>query len=108
MSEGITFGPAESKITTTYGYATSIESSTTATFTQSGSAKLKVNCGVVGGETAGIWQWVTKTNDGLAMAYTALTICRYGEGAMFNTPPECPYPACADSMCTECSHDWWE
>ena len=105
MSMGIEYGPAKMNASKSLGYTAMIESATSATFTESGSTTITVDCGSASGETVGLWQWVTKTNDGIAISKTALTICRFVEEAMFNTKPECPYPACADSMCTTC-HDW--
>ena len=58
------------------------------------------------GRQASLWQWVVIDSTGTSRLMTTETICRFGDG-LFNTPPECPYPACTDDMCTTCQDGWY-
>ena len=57
------------------------------------------------GNQASLWQWIVTDSTGDIRLQTTKTICRWGEG-IWNSPPECPYPACKDDMCRECLDGW--
>ena len=108
METGMEFSSFSSKTKISKTYTTTLTQSTTQTFTQSAEQTITVGCGgETDGQNFGIFQWVTESSDAVARAYTALTICRHGDG-LWNLPPSCPYTACIDSMCTQCAVDWAE
>lgn len=50
----------------------------------------------------GYWTFKVSTADGAAQAVSANGVCRYGEG-YWNVEPDCPYAACIDQQCKQCS-----
>lgn len=91
-SSSIEYSYAESlthDVQTTYGLDYSIENYTTCTAENGG---------------AGIFQWVVTTADYSIQAYTWHTICRTGD--LWNVEPDCPWSACTDAECLNCSTDW--
>ena len=79
-------------VSTTYGYDIGYTTTTSCT----------VPVGTSGG--AGLWQWVVSTEDGATMSFSHHTVCRTGE--LFNKEPECPYYACANADCSQCTENW--
>ena len=61
-------------------------------------------CTALGKEGAGLFQWVVSSDDFTKQAFTWHTVCR--TGPLWNTPPDCPYIACANAECTVCHKDW--
>ena len=52
----------------------------------------------------GMWMYVVQSEDEqTTVSLPATKICRYG--TQWNVMPECPYTACIDAQCSQCS-DW--
>ena len=77
-------------VQSTYGLVNGIENRTT--------------CTTSGNDGAGLWQWVVASSDGTATSFSTHTVCRKGELAF--AEPKCPYFACLNADCSECSSDW--
>jgi len=52
----------------------------------------------------GYWIFVVDTNESTATAIAPIGVCRYDDG-YWNVSPTCPFAACIDDQCRECS-EW--
>jgi len=72
---------------------------------QATSASTPMNCDATKtrnpAETVSLWQWVVSSFDGSVSAATEHVVCKIGAG--WDKPPLCPYGACNDANCTQCS-----
>ena len=69
-----------------------------------GSEKIELKCGEDDGQGHGLWQWKVRTEDGSIITHSRNAVCRHGSN--YNSPPNCPWNACADGECTLCSWGW--
>ena len=58
------------------------------------------------GQTANVslYQWFVSTYDMQGHIMTYHTVCRYSE--LSNSAPSCPWNACRNFDCSDCTHDW--
>jgi len=105
MDSKITFlgEGADTKISESY--RSSIKHDTTNTYSYDVAADVTLKCTAPEGTSGvGLWQWVVESADRLSKTFTLHSICRYGSN--YTQSPECPWNACLNGDCSECSPDW--
>lgn len=86
-------------------YSNEVKKDVESTQSYSATYEYTLTCTIKGTELdVALYQWVTSTNDKKDNVYSMHTICRYGVN--YNSPPACPWNACADGECTTCTTDW--
>ena len=83
-------------------YSSTITRDTKSSYDEDYALDVDLTC--TGTDGVGLWQWVTASADGKSRVLSDHTICRYGADAF--TSPKCPWNACLNRDCTECSSDW--
>ena len=97
------FATAETKMS--MSYSADIREDNKSTQSYSTSINYRITCTTPDGQpNVGLYQWVTSSSTGNVKVKSMHTVCRYG--ANYNSPPACPWNACKDAECTQCTEDW--
>ena len=105
MSSSFEFDGIGGSDTISESYSYQLTTATESTYSMSMSASITVTCQQTDGGQIGLWQWITESSDATSKAFTALAVCRSGDG-IWNKAPECPYTACYNGDCTICENGW--
>ena len=105
MSFGYEFMGASESEKITESYSATLMNDVQTTYSADFSISHTLTCTAPEEGGVGFWQWKTKAFDGTSIVLTNHTLCRYGLDH-YATPPACPWNACLDLECTQCTTDW--
>ena len=104
MSTGFSFFGNEASASLEANVSAGLQQDTMSTFGSDYGVENTTTCTSENNDGAGLYQWVVADSTFETQSFSWHTVCR--TGALWNTPPECPWNFCKNADCSECLDGW--
>ena len=100
VTAGFIHGDVSGELNVSLGLSDTLAEDVREAYQHDYSISSETTCISENNDGAGLYQWVVSSGDRKHNVFTWHTVCR--TGALWNTKPACPWPACLNAECSEC------